>query len=224
MLYLSQEESHMSYKFSSAELSFFGSILVAIITLSGTYIINNRQSKNAYKSDYRKFLITQKAKALEDIFSFLNNFMTVTKDDGWYTWADNENDYQSLKEKIRQVEDDSIWFPIEFKNMIIKLTNDIGDYYTCTVQYNTSKQQAYQSSSPNTPESFLEEYKKYCTYKDMLTDQIRCESRAIEISLYKYLADETNLIDTFKNNIKVLSNPDWYKKFISSEKGKKFME
>lgn len=72
----------MSYKFSSAELSFFGSILVAIITLSGTYIINNRQSKNAYKSDYRKFLITQKAKALEDIFSFLNNFMTVTKDDG----------------------------------------------------------------------------------------------------------------------------------------------
>lgn len=108
--------------------------------------------------------------------------------------------------------------------MIIKLANDIGDYYNCTVQYNTSKQQAYQSSSPNYPESSLEEYKKYCTYKDMLTDQIRGESRAIEILLYKYLADETNLIDTFKNNIKVLSNPDWYKKFISSEKGKKFME
>ncbi len=60
----------MSSRFSPSELSFLGSILVAIITLSGTYIINNRQNKNAYKSDYRKFLITQKAKALEDIFSF----------------------------------------------------------------------------------------------------------------------------------------------------------
>ena len=126
----------MSYKFSPAELSFFGLILVAIITLSGTYIINKRQSKNAYKSDYRKFLITQKAKALEDIFSFLNNFMTVTKGDGWYTWADNENDYLAIKEKIRHVEDNSIWFPIEFKKMIIRLVNDIGNYYTCTVQYN----------------------------------------------------------------------------------------
>lgn len=214
----------MSYKFSSAELSFFGSILVAIITLSGTYIINNRQSKNAYKSDYRKFLITQKAKALEDIFSFLNNFMTVTKDDGWYTWANNENDYQSLKGKIRKVEDDSIWFPIEFKNMIIKLTNDIGDYYTCTVQYNTSKQQAYQRNSPNNLKISLEEYNKYCTYKDMLTDQIRCESRTIEISLYKYLADETDLLDTFNNNMNALSEPDWYKKFIVSKKGKEFMK
>lgn len=214
----------MSYKFSSAELSFFGSILVAIITLSGTYIINNRQSKNAYKSDYRKFLITQKAKALEDIFSFLNNFMTVTKGDGWYTWADNENDYLAIKEKICHVEDNSIWFPIEFKNMIIRLVNDIGNYYTCTVQYNNmSKQQSYQSNIPNNQEIFLKEYNKYCTYKDMLTDQIRCESRAIEISLYKYLADETDLIDVFKNNIIALSEPDWYKKFIASDQGKKFM-
>ena len=215
----------MSYKFSPAELSFFGSILVAIITLSGTYIINKRQSKNAYKSDYRKFLITQKAKALEDIFSFLNNFMTVTKGDGWYTWADNENDYLAIKEKIRHVEDNSIWFPIEFKNMIIRLGNDIGNYYTCTVQYNNmSKQQSYQSNIPNNQEIFLKEYNKYCTYKDMLTDQIRCESRAIEISLYKYLADETDLLDTFKNNMNALSEPDWYKKFIVSKKGKEFMK
>ena len=34
----------MSSKFSPSELSFLGSILVAIITLSGTYIINNRQN------------------------------------------------------------------------------------------------------------------------------------------------------------------------------------
>lgn len=214
----------MSSRFSPSELSFLGSILVAIITLSGTYIINNRQNKNAYKSDYRKFLITQKAKVLEDIFFFLNNFMTVTKVDGWYDWADNENDYQALKEKIRQVEDNSIWFPIEFKNMIIRLANDIGDYYTCTVQYNMSNQQSYQSNSPNNQKKVLEEYNKYCTYKDMLTDQIRCESRAIEISLYNYLADETNLIDTFKNNIKVLSEPDWYKKFMTSKKGKEFIK
>ena len=150
--------------------------------------------------------------------------MTVTKVDGWYDWADNENDYQALKEKIHQVEDNSIWFPIEFKNMIIRLANDIGDYYTCTVQYNMSNQQSYQSNSPNNQKKVLEEYNKYCTYKDMLTDQIRCESRAIEISLYNYLADETNLIDTFKNNIKVLSEPDWYKKFMTSKKGKEFIK
>lgn len=65
-------------------MTILGPILVSIITLLGTWIINNHKSQKDYEIHYQEILMKKQLEAIEEIYRFLQNFRLVTDGDGWY--------------------------------------------------------------------------------------------------------------------------------------------
>lgn len=57
----------------------FGATIVAVITLLGTWIINKYNNNKSYEIAYKKILINKQIKTIEDMYKFLQNFMTIVE-------------------------------------------------------------------------------------------------------------------------------------------------
>ena len=75
----------------SQAVTILGSIIVAIITLFGIWIINNHKSTKEYEIHYQEILIKKQLETIEQIYQFLQNFRIVTDMEWWYPWMKDNN-------------------------------------------------------------------------------------------------------------------------------------
>lgn len=67
--------------------SLVGPALVALITLAGTWILNNYKIRKEYQVIYEKELIGKQLEVIINLYKFLQNFTVVIEPDGWYVKA-----------------------------------------------------------------------------------------------------------------------------------------
>lgn len=169
-------------------MSILGSILVAIITLLGTWIINNHKSQKEYVIHYQEILIKKQLETIEQIYQFLQNFRIVTDMDGWYPWMNDYNRLISLINEHERISGALIWFPKEFNDLMTYFGNRLRDY-----------QKGFQKYAVAHDTETLK-------HNDEYSDEIKLRAVEIEKEIDDYLISGKPVVEVFKKNKAVLEN------------------
>lgn len=174
-----------------------GSLLVAVVTLIGTYCIQRVNNLKNYKSEYRKNLINKKLRAIEDLYRYLQNFHVLTYDRRAFPWMLESEKTRSIVNELYNINNELIWFPIDLKNKISELSIILTNYTKFIVDCEI-KNIKYDTN--------------YITQQLQTTrNKILKKSSSIEIKLYEYLIDEDSLIEVLKKNIYEIRNSNLVK-------------
>ena len=82
--------------------SLVGPALVALITLAGTWILNNYKIRKEYQVIYEKELIGKQLEVIINLYKFLQNFTVVIEPDGWYPWMRNRDELKKINRDFRK--------------------------------------------------------------------------------------------------------------------------
>lgn len=162
--------------------SLVGPALVALITLAGTWILNNYKIRKEYQVIYEKELIGKQLEVIIKLYKFLQNFAVVIEPDGWYPWMRNRDELKKLIETLENITNHAVWFSKDFVKLLTELSNRLRHYESDFNILSVSR-------DPN-----------ILKQKDDYTDEIKLRAVEIETELYKCLIDKNNIIKTFKGN------------------------
>lgn len=178
----------MEMLFMSQAVTILGSIIVAIITLFGTWIINNHKSTKEYEIHYQEILIKKQLETIEQIYQFLQNFRIVTDMDGWYPWMKDYNRLISLIDEQERISSALIWFPKEFNDLMTYFGNRLRDYQKGFPQYAVARDT------------------QTLKHNDDYSDEIKLRAVEIEKAINDYLISGEPVVEVFKRNKAVLEN------------------
>lgn len=178
----------MEMLFMSQAVTILGSIIVAIITLFGTWIINNHKSTKEYEIHYQEILIKKQLETIEQIYQFLQNFRIVTDMDGWYPWMKDYNRLISLIDEQERISGALIWFPKEFNDLMTYFGNRLRDYQKGFPQYEVARDA------------------QTLKHNDDYSDEIKLRAVEIEKAINDYLISGEPVVEVFKRNKAVLEN------------------
>ena len=162
--------------------SLVGPVFVAIITLAGTWILNNYKIRKEYQVIYEKELIGKQLEVIINLYKFLQNFSVVIEPDGWYPWMRNRDELKKLIETLENITNHAVWFSKDFVKLLTELSNRLRQY-----------ESDFNILSVSRDPIILKQ-------KDDFTDEIKLRAVKIETELYKCLIDKNNIIKTFKGN------------------------
>ena len=177
----------------------FGSVVVAIITLLGTWGINKYNNNKSYEIAYKKILINKQLKTIEDMYKFLQNFMTVIEPDGWFPWMVDFRKLDLILKDLDTIERELLWFPNDIRNMIISLGNELNNYRSSSLIHNIDMHDEEASQQRN-------------KYRDEYTNRLIKKRNAIEIKLYDLLIHPNHMKKILDENKKTLEGIPWMKK------------
>lgn len=172
----------------------FGAIIVAVITLLGTWIINKYNNNKSYEVAYKKILINKQIKTIEDMYKFLQNFMTVTEPYGGFPWMIDFRELGLILKDLDMIERELLWFPNDVRNMIISLGNELNNYRSSSLSQNIDLKD----------EVAVQQRNEY-------TDRLIKKRNAIEIELYELLIHPDHMKKIFDKNKKTLEEIPWMK-------------
>lgn len=162
--------------------SLVGPALVALITLAGTWILNNYKIRKEYQVIYEKELIGKQLEVIINLYKFLQNFSVVIEPDGWYPWMRNRDELKKLIETLENITNHAVWFSKDFVKLLTELSNRLRHY-----------ESDFNVLSVSRDPIILKQ-------KDDFSDEIKLRAVEIETELYKCLIDKNNIIKTFKGN------------------------
>lgn len=165
-----------------------GPIIVAVVTLLGTWIINNHKSQKEYEINYQEILMKKQLEAIEQIYRFLQNFNVVTNSDGWYPWMKDYGRLVSLIAELERLSGILIWFPTKFVDLMVDFNNQLRDYEKGFSQYAVARDA-----------ETLEHNDKY-------SNEIKLRAVEIEKEIDAYLISGEPVVEVFKRNKAVLEN------------------
>lgn len=169
-------------------ISIVGSVIVAFITLFGTWIINNHKSQKEYEIHCQEILMKKQLEAIEQIYQFLQNFRIVTDMDGWYPWMKDYNRLISLIDEHERISGALIWLPKEFDDLMTYFGNQLRDY-----------QKGFQKYAVARDTQTLK-------HNDEYSDNIKRKAIEIEKEIDDYLISGEPVVEVFKKNKAVLDN------------------
>ena len=153
----------------------FGAIIVAVITLLGTWVINKNNNNQSYEKKKKKILINKQIKTIEDMYKFLQNFMTIVKPDGWFPWMIDFRKLDLILKELDMIEKELLWFPNDVRNMIISLGNELNNYRNSSLSQNVDMKD-----------------KVALKQRDEYTDRLIKKRNAIEIELERLCFNSYN--------------------------------
>lgn len=162
--------------------SLVGPAIVAIITLAGTWILNNYKIRKEYQVIYEKELIGKQLEVIINLYKFLQNFTVVIEPDGWYPWMRDRDELKKLIETLENIINHAVWFSKDFVKLLTEFSNRLRHY-----------ESDFNILSVSRDPIILKQ-------KDDFTDEIKLRAVEIETELYKCLIDKNNIIKTFKGN------------------------
>lgn len=172
----------------SQAVTILGSIIVAVITLFGTWFINNHKSKKEYEIHYQEILIKKQLEVIEQIYRFLQNFNVVTISDGWYPWMQDHSKLISLITELDGLSGTLIWFPTKFVDLMVNFNNRLRDYEERFSQYAVARDA------------------KTLEHNNQYSNEIKLRVAEIEKEIDNYLISGEPVVEVFKKNKAVLDN------------------
>ena len=162
--------------------SLVGPALVALITLAGTWILNNYKIRKEYQVIYEKELIGKQLEVIINLYKFLQYFTVVIEPDGWYPWMRNRDELKKLIETLENITNHAVWFSKDFVKLLTEFSNKLRHY-----------ESDFNILSVSRDPIILKQ-------KDDFTDEIKLRAVEIETEIYRCLIDKDNIISAFKEN------------------------
>lgn len=150
-----------------------GSVLVAILTLLGNFIIQNFIEKEKYRNEYKKLLMNRKISVCEKGISFLQNFTKVDVHGECFAWMLEESEILKVMKTMENFNLDLAWFPPIIRSEFIDLFNAINQAHS---QYKSKEKR-------------IAEENDYIEERKALASKMRDISNRLEPAIYTYLMD-----------------------------------
>lgn len=175
--------------------AYIGSLIVAVVTLLGQFLINRYIINTSYESKYERALIKYKVEAIKQLYEFVFPFTVNIMDDGSYEWM---NSVEAIKNKLAELDTlqrNTLFLPIGFRDQMSKLVNLIIEF---------ENYQFFNNASRSNEEILIDRINFACL--------VRIIAGHLEADLFSYLQNKENIKEILKNNEKIIRGTHWFNK------------